>query len=213
MDTRSLTEITVRDFLDRLASSAPAPGGGAASALAGALAAALVAMVCNLTMGKKTFAQEEGRVRQVLARAEELRERLTRGVDDDAQAYGALAAAYRLPKEPAEAGARRAAEIQKATARAAQVPMEIAEDCGRVLDLCQQAVGITNPRVASDLEVAAHLALGALRGALANVAINLPSLEDKSLVAALHERMASAARNREDQVRTVVEAVRRVIAG
>ncbi len=177
------------------------------------MAAALVAMVCNLTIGKKAFAQEEERVRQVLARAEELRERLTRAVDDDARAYGALAAAYRLPKETAEAAARRAAEIQHATARAAEVPMDIAEDCGKVLDLCQQAVGITNPRVASDLEVAAHLALGALRGAMANVIINLPSLEDQSLVAALRERMASAARNRDDQVRAIVEAVRRVAAG
>ena len=99
MTDADLTSLSVKDFLDRLASADPTPGGGSVAALAGALAASLVCMVCNLTLGREKFAEVESDVRLIREHAEELRQRLLAAVSADASAYAAVISAFRLPRE------------------------------------------------------------------------------------------------------------------
>ena len=178
----SSAERTLAEFLQRLASAEPTPGGGSAAALAGALSAALVSMVCRLTLGREKFAAVEAEMQQTLQRAERLRERLTPAVDDDAQAYAAVVAAYKLPRGSAAEKQARSAAIQTALQEATRVPLSVAGDCAELLDLACFVAEEGNPNAASDGRVAALLAEAGLRGALHNVQINLPGLKDAAFV-------------------------------
>lgn len=166
------------DFLQRLASAEPTPGGGSAAALAGALAAALVSMVSRLTLGRAKFAAVETEMQRTLERAELLRGRLTQAVDDDAQAYEAVVAAYRLPRGSDEEREARSAAIQATLREATRVPLDVARDCAELLSLARFVAEKGNPNAASDGSVAALLAEAGLRGAAHNVHINLPGLKD-----------------------------------
>lgn len=181
------TDLGVREFVARLASGAPVPGGGAAAALSGALAAALVEMVCNLTIGKRKYRAVEATMTDVRARAEALREDLLRLVDEDAEAYSIVADAYRLPRATDEERERREQAIQDALRTAAQPPMAIARACRAVLPLAAVAANHGNEAVVSDAGVAAHLALSGLRSAVLNVQINLQALRDENLVAQMRQ--------------------------
>jgi len=171
-------ERPLADFLQRLASGAPTPGGGSAAALAGALAAALVSMVCRLTIGRAKFAAIEGEMQRTLERAERLRQRLIRAVDEDAQAYESVVAAYRLPRGSETERQTRSATIQAALHEAIRVPLNVARDCAELLDMAQFVAQRGNPSAVSDARVASLLAEAALRGAAYNVQINLSSLKD-----------------------------------
>jgi glutamate formiminotransferase/formiminotetrahydrofolate cyclodeaminase len=161
-------------WLDELAAAAPAPGGGSASALAGALAASLVAMVCRLTMGRKAYAGAAPRARDILAQAEGLRGDLRRLVDRDARSYDDVMAAYRIPKDdPA-----RAAAIDRALLAAAEVPLDTARAAATTLELAGEIAAIGNRNARSDAKVAELLAHAAARGALENVRVNLEGLSD-----------------------------------
>jgi formiminotetrahydrofolate cyclodeaminase len=199
-----LTALSVDVFLRRLASGDPTPGGGSASSLGGALGAALVSMVCNLTIGRERYAASEPEARQIQAEAAALLDRLRAGIDRDAAAYDAVIAAYRLPRESDDEKARRAEAIQAATQRAALVPLELAEASVAVVDLAERAIGKTNPNAASDLAVAALFAVAALDGAAANVEINLAALKDERVRAELAERLEAARRGRREQAERVV---------
>ena len=123
----NLSTITCGTFLEELASKAPTPGGGAASALCGAVAAALTAMLANLTVGKAGSEENEQQTAQIIAAAGKLREELTALADDDAAVFGKFMAAYKMPKTTDEEKAARTAAIQQAAVAAADVPMQIAE--------------------------------------------------------------------------------------
>ncbi len=200
-----LGALSVHTFLERLASGDPTPGGGSASALGGALGAALVSMVCNLTLGREKFAAFEDEVATIRSEAVALRERLERGIDEDAAAYDGVMAAYRLPRTSDSDKAARTAAIQEATYEAALVPLALAEASARVIDLAAQAVGKTNANAASDLAVAALLAAAAVEGAAANVEINLSTLKDERRQATLRERLELARNGRQEQARQVVQ--------
>lgn len=178
-----------QEFLGALAEGTPTPGGGSAAAYAAAMAAALVAMVCRLTLGKKKYAAVEEAMKAILEQAEALRADLSAAVEKDAAAYEEVLAALRLPKGSAEEQAARAKAIQAATLKAAQVPLEVAEKSLKVLELAAQAVAQGNPNALSDGGVAASLAQAAIAGAALNIAINLNSLEDKALAQPLLERL------------------------
>ena len=178
-----------QEFLGALAEGTPTPGGGSAAAYTGAMAAALVAMVCRLTLGRKKYAAVEGAMKAILEQAEALRTDLSAAVEKDAAAYEEVLAALRLPKESAEEQAARAKAIQVATLKAAQVPLEVAEKSLKVLELAAQAVAQGNPNALSDGGVAAGLAQAAIAGAALNIAINLNSLEDKVPAQPLLERL------------------------
>ena len=201
-------DVSVTTFLDSLASSAPAPGGGGAAALSGAMGAALVSMVCNLTVGRERYAATEAEVRAILDEAAALLDRLQRGIDEDAAAFDDVMAAYKLPRGTDEEKAARTAEIQEATYRAALTPLALAESSAAVVELAERAIGKTNANVASDLAVAALLGLAGVDGAAANVEINLAALKDEGRKAELAGRLAAARSGRREQADRVVDGTR-----
>jgi len=172
-----IIEQPVTQFLDELASSAATPGGGSAAAILGALGAALVSMVCNLTIGKKNYAEVEGEMHDVLANAEALRARLADMVADDIAAFNGLMAAYGLPKQTDDEKAARGAAIQHALIAATEAPLACARACADVIKLSMRAAEVGNRNVISDAGVGALAAQAALRSAALNVDINVPSLQ------------------------------------
>ena len=161
-------------WIDELAGASPTPGGGSAAALAGTLAAALVAMVARLTVGRKAYAAVEPRAREILAEAERLRAELRRLVDEDAAAYEGVSQAYKIPKRDPE----RAQAIDEALLAAARPPAEVVKLAGRVLALAQTIEHIGNKNAVSDARVAAMLARTAIDGATENVNANLAGMSD-----------------------------------
>jgi formiminotetrahydrofolate cyclodeaminase len=178
MSSASLAELTVRDLTERLASRAPVPGGGSASALAGALGAALVEMVCELTVGKPEYEEADPVARELGAAAAELRGTLLVAAEEDAAAYLDVVAARRLPRESDEERAARKAAIGEASVAATEVPLRVARLAAEVLDLAASIAAIGNRNAVSDAGAAALLAAAAARGAALNVRINLPSLPE-----------------------------------
>lgn len=177
MDTR-LSELTVRDLLERLATDDPVPGGGSASALAAALGAALVRMVVALTAGRPAAADDEPELTELGLRATTLTSELLRLSELDAAAYASVVAARRLPKETELERLARTRQIDAATREATSVPLEIARRAEEVLTLVERVAPIGNRNAISDVGVAALLSTAGMRGAEMNVRINLPSLPD-----------------------------------
>jgi glutamate formiminotransferase / formiminotetrahydrofolate cyclodeaminase len=161
-------------WIDELAGGAPTPGGGSAAALAGALAAALVAMVARLTIGKKAYAGVEAQAREILAEAEQLRLELRRLVDEDATAYAGVSQAYKIPK----ADPHRAQAIDEALLSAARPPAEVVKRGRRLLALAQTIEHVGNQNAVSDARVAAMLAKTAIDGATENVNANLAGMSE-----------------------------------
>lgn len=181
------TNKTVDEFLDDLASSAPVPGGGSGAALGGALAAGLLSMVCNLTVGKKGYEDVQEQMAEILARSEEIRAELPDLLQADTEVYSAVMAAYRMPRKTEAQKAERKAEMQKALKAAAEVPFSIADRCAEIVELCLPAAQGANKWAVSDAGVAVFLAEASMRGALLSVEINLNSIEDDAYVASMRE--------------------------
>lgn len=167
-------------FLDALASGEPTPGGGGAAALMGATGAALISMVCRLTLGKKGYEAVEDDLRELLAEAEALRASLQDMVGDDAAAFDRLMSAYRLPKTSDEEKAYRGAAIQNGLKAATLAPLECARAAAEVIRLSARAVERGNTNVISDVGVGVLAGWAALRSAALNVQINVPQLKDHS---------------------------------
>ena len=178
----AITDNRIRFLLEELAGPSATPGGGSASALAGAMGAALLSMVCNLTIGKKRFADVEDELRDVLKEAEALRYQLTNLADADTHAFDQVMAAYRLPRETQKEQAARQTAIQVALQGAAQVPLETATACASVVKLSAQVIAKINPNALSDAGAGALLAEAGLKGAQLNVAINLAAIHDSDFV-------------------------------
>lgn len=177
-------------FIDDLASSAPTPGGGGASAYCGALASALASMVGNLTLGKKKYATVEEEIAAVMAQLSEKRAQLLDLIDQDARAFEPLAQTYRMPSTtPEEQQAKHAAQ-QAALIDAIEVPLAIMRTCADVLDLTDVMAKKGSRLAVSDAGVAAVFARAAIEGASLNIFINVASLED-SAQAQAYERAAS----------------------
>lgn len=152
-------------------------GGGTASAVAGAMAAALVAMVARLSMGRPGMESEEFYI-SLTREGQDLARQLMQGAEEDAMAFDALMAAYRMPRDGEKDRKLRHQAIQEALEKATRVPLKNANGCSRVLELCQVLGGRFNPKASSDFNCARHLAQAGLKGCLENVWINLPELED-----------------------------------
>ncbi len=169
-------------FLDELASSAPAPGGGSAAALAGAVGAALVSMVANLTLGKKDYVNVQDDIQRLLKESEALRCKCQELLDTDVAAYSEVSQVSKMPRDTDEQKATRSAAMQAALKNATAVPMELAQVCVDVLRLCPEATAKGNVRAVSDVGVAALMAEAGLRAAALNVLINLGSIKDEVFV-------------------------------
>lgn len=180
-----LTELTVKDFLNKVAGSDPVPGGGSIAALNGAIASALAAMVANLTIGKKNYADCEELMKQIAERAAGLKEEFVADVDRDSEAYDRVFACFKMPKATDEEKAARSAAIQEATKFAAQVPMEVARRAYGLMDTIAQVARKGNQNAVTDACVAMMAARSAVMAALMNVRINLGSLKDKEFALAM----------------------------
>jgi formiminotetrahydrofolate cyclodeaminase len=178
-----LTDKPVTNFLDDLASNLPAPGGGSVAALGGALGAALVSMVCNLTLGKKGYEGVQADIEALLARSEALRHEMADLLEADVAAYTAYSQTAKMPRDTDEQKAVRAAAMQDALKNATMPPMHIAEAAVKVMDLCMPAAEKGNKWAVSDAGVAVLMAEAALRAAALNVLINLGTIKDQDFVA------------------------------
>ena len=179
----------IEPFVEGLAAPTPTPGGGSASAAAGAMAAALAHMVASMSRGKKAYVQYERELSDAIARLAQLREELKAAVDADAQSYNEVVKAYKAAKDSGDGSGAINAALKNATS----IPLSVAEKSKQVAALIESLKPITNPKMASDLTVGAALAKAAVAGGLANVEINLESLEDPSFVADVKKKAATLA--------------------
>ena len=183
-----LTQLSCEDFLSRLASKAPAPGGGGAAALVGAAGVALGNMVGNLTTGKKKYAVVEEEILALNARAETLCKRLEALVQADADAFTPLAAAYGLPRETPEQQARKAAVLAEALDGACAVPLEVMTACGEGIALAAEYAEKGSVLARSDAGCAALFCKAAMQAAGLNVKVNTRLMADKAHADALEAR-------------------------
>jgi glutamate formiminotransferase/formiminotetrahydrofolate cyclodeaminase len=165
-------------FLDDLAAATPAPGGGSAAAYAGAMGAALVAMVARLTIGKKSYLPVQAQMNEILKQAERLRAELTEAVQADSAAFEAVMAAFKLPKDTPDDMATRSAAIEKATIEAAQVPLKTAQNAVSVMALAERGAALGNLNAITDAASAAALGRAALNAAGYNVRVNVANLNE-----------------------------------
>ena len=182
--TAAIKDNRIEEFLDALASHAATPGCGGAAAIIGAMGAALVSMVCNLTIGKKKYADVEADMKDVLGKAEALRLRLTAMIEDDAKAFDAVMGAYGMAKETDQQKAARDKAIQAALKLATDVPLACARAAREVIDLAAIAADKGNLNVISDAGVGVLAAYAALRSAALNVFTNARMINDKTFTEA-----------------------------
>ncbi|MGD0690140.1 MAG: glutamate formimidoyltransferase [Candidatus Bathyarchaeia archaeon] len=175
-----LIEKSLSGFVTEVASEKAVPGGGSVSALAGALAASLVGMVCRLTVKKPGYEQHWARANEILTESESVQNTLLALVDEDSRSFTELLQTYRLPKESEEEKRKRSEEIQKGLKGAAEVPMRTAEKAAKALSLARTLAEFGNQNALSDLQTAIHLAHAGALGAISNVTINLAAIKDES---------------------------------
>ncbi len=175
---------SIQVFLNELASKTSTPGGGSAAAIMGAMGAALVSMVCNLTIGKKNYAEVEEELKSVLARAEAVRERLMDIIQADVEVFNQVMSAYGLPKDTEEQKAARSHAIQVALKAATEVPLDCARACLEIIKLSQIVAEKGNLNVISDAGVGVLAAYAALRSAALNVYINAKGIKDEAFAKA-----------------------------
>jgi glutamate formiminotransferase/formiminotetrahydrofolate cyclodeaminase len=176
-------------FASEIAAGTPAPGGGSVAAYAGTLAASLGAMVCNLTIGRKKYAEVESEAREILLQLEQIGDALTRAVDEDAESFERVMIARGLPRESEAAQLARTSAIEQALRGAVAVPLRVAESAMQVLELLDELADIGNPNVLSDLAVGAQMALTAVRSAGYNVTANLGEISDEDYVHQCREEL------------------------
>jgi formiminotetrahydrofolate cyclodeaminase len=187
----------VEVYLDALASDAPTPGGGAVAALAGATGAALISMVCNLTIGRTGYEEAEERMRGVLDEAEASRTALLDLADRDAAAFGSVMAAFKMPKETDAEKAVRSQAIQEGYAAAAEVPMDIGRRAAELMELAREVTEIGNASAASDGACAAQALSASVWSASYNVEINAAALKDPAKAQALRDEVSALRANAE----------------
>ncbi len=205
-----LVGMRVHEFADELSSDSPAPGGGSVAALCGALAAGLASMVAALTWSKRGMEDARPRMKQAGDRAQALKGWFLLAVDRDTDAFNAVLAAMRLPRQTDAQQAARAQALEQANQNATRVPLEVLERSVECFELAQRVAEHGNPASVSDAGVAGAAALAAAEGAALNVRINVPSLTDAGVAAELlarTEELLGQARAAAGRVRETVDAV------
>jgi formiminotetrahydrofolate cyclodeaminase len=194
----------MKRFLESLASSRPTPGGGSASALAGALSASLVAMVAGLSLKR-----DEG-MKEMMKKALKIQKRLYRAIEEDAKSYEAVLKAFRLPRETDRQRLRRSKEIQKAYQKATVTPQRVCEQSLYLLEYSKYLIQEGNPNARSDAGVAAFLADASMAGGLLNIGVNLASIEDKAFVKKMRTLMQKWTRKRNLLMDGILRSFRRI---
>jgi len=183
--------LTVEEFLNKVSSNDPVPGGGSVSALAGSLAASLAAMVASLTIGKKKYIEVEEEMKEIKEQALKLKEKLYEDIKKDSESFEEVMKAFKLPKATDEEKVHRKNVIEDATKKAALVPFDAAKTACEVISLAEKVIEKGNKNAVTDGAVAAMLARTAVFGALYNTKINLGGIEDSVFVEDLKEKVIS----------------------
>jgi glutamate formiminotransferase/formiminotetrahydrofolate cyclodeaminase len=170
------------DFVDEVSRDTPAPGGGSVAALAGALGGALAGMVANLSVGKGEFDPHYEELCSIAERAQQVKDALVRGVDEDTRAFDLVIEAMRMPKDTEEERAEREVAMQEGYKAATRVPLKTAEDCREALELCVEMAALADPEMVSDVGTGAHMAAAGAHAAAYNVRINLRHIADQTFV-------------------------------
>ena len=203
-----INESAIDKFLDELASQNATPGGGSAATIIGAMGAALVAMVCHLTIGKKKYAEVEDEMKALLDKAEALRHRLTGMIEDDVKAFDAVMGAYGMPKETDAEKQKRSAAIQDALKLATEVPLRCCHAAREVIDLAAIASAKGNLGVISDAGVAVLAAYAALRSAALNIYTNAKIITDRTYADAKLKELETLLSGAEDVTEEAYELVK-----
>ncbi len=204
-----LTSTPISEFLDALASKSPTPGGGSVAALSGAMAAALLSMVAEVTLPKKKYKQYEGELRELASRSKGRILKFNELMKEDIRAFDSVIEAMKLPKDTPEQARLREERLREALLAAADVPRRVGLEA---LDMLREMQGLHQKLykfVVSDLAVAASMARAAVEGAAMNMIVNAASLRDEAIVA----EADSMVREAEELARSVFEAVRRRLVG
>ncbi len=203
-----IKEKPVQTFLDDLASKASTPGGGSAAAIMGAMGAALVSMVANLTVGKKNYEAVDDEMQELLARSEQVREKLSNMIKADIDVFDQVMAAYGLPKDTDEDKAARSKSIQSALKEATDVPLACVGLCAEVIQLCKPMAEKGNTNVISDAGVAVLAANAALRSAALNVYINIGGIKDEEFANDRRQQLESMLAGKNELTEEVYELVK-----
>ncbi|QXP84701.1 methenyltetrahydrofolate cyclohydrolase [Methylococcus sp. Mc7] len=198
----------IQQFLDELASKSATPGGGSAAAIMGAMGAALVGMVCNLTVGKKNYEAVEAEMADVLARADALRAQSMDLIRADIEAFDRVMAAYALPRETEEDKAARGKAVQEALKAATEVPLVCARLCADIIELSEIAAQKGNRNLISDAGVAVMAAHAALKSAALNVYVNAKGVKDEAFARERVDRLETLLKEGEAKAVAVFETVK-----
>jgi len=202
LDTLKLTK-----FLEKIAAGTAAPGGGSVAALNAALSASLTEMVANLTVGKKGYEAAEKDMREIAARASELRKKLAKDIDNDAAAYNEVLKAFKMSKDTEKDQDRRTKAIQASFKNAALVPLGVARDAIRIMELTSKVVRKGNKNAAIDAAVGTLAARAAVMGALYNVKANLNFINDHKFVKEIAQEVEMLERQVEKKEKEILSHV------
>jgi methenyltetrahydrofolate cyclohydrolase len=191
--TMTLSNTPLAEVLAAFRSSSPTPGGGSASALAGALGASLLAMVGSMPRHRAASEEDVDRLQAAAARCTQLSQELAALIDRDSDAYDSVVAAYKLPKATEAEKAERSARIQQGLAGASDVPLDVMQHCAAAIEHAIVIARFGNPNAASDVGVALELLAAAMRGARLNVEINLGSIKDATYVERVRSQVEAIA--------------------
>lgn len=208
----NLMKLSCEEFLEKLASKEPVPGGGGAAALGGAIGAALASMVANLTLGKEKFLAVESEMLRLAAASEYLRQELLQLAQEDASVFEAFMNCYKMPKATDAEKALRQAKIQEAAKMAAEIPLKIGEKSLAVLLLAAEAAELGNPAVITDAAVAALMARAAVRSAVYNVKINLNLINDRDYCSVVAGRITALEQEALAAEKNILEHTDKVLA-
>ena len=203
MNNMALADLSIKEFLAKTASNSPVPGGGSIAALSAAIAASLSEMVAHLTIGKKGYEALEEEMEEIAKDAFQYRERLIRYIDKDSNAYNDVMAAFKLPKGTEQERNNREGAIQEALINATLVPLDVARDAFKIIELAGKVVKQGNKNAVTDGAVAVMMARTAALSALYNVKINLASIKNTNFVEEIREEikhMESEIVNRESEI-------------
>lgn len=205
---KEIKDKSIEKFLDELASKQATPGGGSAAAVMGAQAAALVSMVCNLTIGKSKYAEVEAEMQALLAESEALRQTLLGMIKADVDVFDKLMACYGLPKVTDDEKAHRSQQIQIVLREATEVPLACAKACAKTIALCRIAAEKGNLGVISDAGVAVMAGYAGLKSAALNVYINASSLKDREFAEAKLSELEDVMQGVDLEVEAIYQVVK-----
>jgi len=200
-------DLSIKEFLAKTASGSPVPGGGSIAALSAAIAASLAEMVAHLTIGKKGFEAEEEQMNDIVEAAAEYRNKLIKDIDRDADSYNDVLTAFRLPKGNEREDKIRKQTVQDAFKKASLVPLDVAKNALKIIELAEKVVKHGNKNAVTDGAVAVMMARTAVLSALYNVKINLVSIKDVDFVERIRKDVTSLEIEIENKERKILSGI------